>query len=160
MRALGMIRSGAGVIHYDPWQYWQYEYEANPKGYYAGVNSKFAPGVKVCMICDNYKWSASNRVTSNGRCKECLACLAEVVEQQAAQVPSDPSKNPARSPTTRLATRKALLPETILRRRYQTMMHNERMTELARMPKRINLLSTKQVIDEKLALTAVGSKSL
>jgi hypothetical protein len=40
------------------------------------------------------------------------------------------------------------------------MMHNERMTELARMPKRINLLSTKQVIDEKLALTAVGSKSL
>lgn len=140
MRALGMIRSGAGVMHYDPWQYWQYEYEANPKGYYAGVNSKFAPGVKVCMICDNYKWSQTNRVTSNGRCKECLASLENL-------------------PPT-VTGRRVVQPETILRRRYQTMMHNERMTELAEMPKRINLLSTKQVIDEKLALTAVGSKSL
>lgn len=138
-------------MHYDPWQYWQYEYEANAKGYYAGVNSKFAPGVKVCMCCDNYKWSAENRVTSNGRCKECLAAVSEMATQAASAL---------NLPSQSHATRKVLLPETILRRRYQTEMHEKRKAELAKMPKTINLLSTKQVIDEKLALTAVGSKSL
>ncbi len=142
MRSLGLVSASRGVTHYDPWYYWRMEYDANPRRYYT---AKFEPGVKVCRCCDNFRWSVANKFLASGLCKECSA------ESNPAAV-----VQPATTPTAA----RPIVPECLLRARYQSLMSKWEQQHRSCLPKTIRIISTEQVIAEKLALEAVGSKSL
>lgn len=141
MRSLGLVSASRGVTHYDPWYYWRLEYDANPRRYYT---AKFEPGVKVCRCCDNFRWSVKNKFLASGLCKECQDESQPVAEAQPA--------------TTQ--THRNTVPECLLRARYQSLIAKWESQRASLLPKTIRIISTEQVIAEKLALEAVGSKSL
>jgi hypothetical protein len=120
------------------------EYDSNPRRYYT---AKFEPGVKVCRCCDNYRWSLKNKFLSTGLCKECQENLVTPV-----------LRNP--TPEAMMALPSAPPSECQLRARYQNLMARHEQMLRQQMPKCIRIISTEQVIAEKLALEAVGSKSL
>lgn len=75
LRTAGEIGRCENIQYYDPWYYWQYEYEQNPSAYYRGPNNKFETGI-VCTVCDNWRWSRTNKVVGK-YCKGCLNAMEE-----------------------------------------------------------------------------------